>query len=585
MTIKSQQPVYAYSQVAEGSESALRRTVARLIFSAVLLAGTPAPTAAQSSPADATQRPGGTPPPFLPMPGEPVRPPDIDVRKPAVPRSQTLEGPRLFLKRIELEGATVLDAKSITVVTEKYVNREIDSEELENLRTELTRLYVERGYINSGVIVPDQNVVDGTLRLRAVEGTLAGIEITGEDLRLRLRYLTSRLALGSGRVLNLNSLREAITVLQQDGLVERINAEIVPGLGRGEALLRARVQEARPYQIGVGINNHRNASVGEFRGELFAVHRNLTGWGDRLELRYGETRGLNDYFIGYTVPITVYDTLLSVSNTRSKAGVIESPLRPLNIRSDSETTAIGLDQPVYRKGETSIRLGASYERRKSETFILDTPFSFTPGIPDGNASAALWRVSTNWLNRDTQQVLSARLQLTLGTTNAIDPKTGPSVPDHSFAVWLGQFQWARRLPALGGQLIARFEFQETQDVLLAMERYGLGGAYTVRGFRENQLLRDRGRLVSIEYRHPLYGKDDPSSPQIAPFLDYGRSANRDGTDVSPESIAGAGVGLLWAPNRHLNLQLYAARSSRHFPVTERTLQDRGIHFAAVWTAF
>jgi hemolysin activation/secretion protein len=567
----------------EEVESAFLRAVASVCIAAVLLMSA-SPAGAQTTPADATQRPSSTPSPFFPLPATPLRTPEIDAPKFVAPPARGLEGPRLYVKRIELEGPTVLDAATIAAVTEKYVNREIDSEELEAMRTELTRLYVERGYINSGVIVPDQQIGDGVLRLRAIEGTLTGVELDGEHLRLR-SYLTSRLALGAGRVLNLNSLREAISILQQDGLVERINAEVIPGLERGEALLRAHVQEARPYQVGVALNNHVNASVGELRAELFAVHRNLTGAGDRLELRHGETRGVTDYFVGYALPVNAYDTVLSVSSSRLHAGVTESPLQSLNIRSYSETTALGVEHPVYRKGETSIKVGANYERRRSETFILDAPFSFTPGITDGSAFARLWRLNTSWTNRDTRQVLAARLQLTLGNTNAADPKTTPSVPDRAFTVWLGQFQWAHRLPVPGSQIIARLEFQETQDVLLPMERYGLGGANTVRGFRENQLLRDRGQLFSLEYRHPLLGKDYPTGPQIAPFVDYGRSANRDGTDTTPERIAGVGIGLLWTPNKNLNLQFYAARGSRRSTVTGSSLQDRGMHLAFVWTAF
>ena len=43
--------------------------------------------------------------------------------------------------------------------------------------------------------------------------------------------------------------------------------------------------------------------------------------------------------------------------------------------------------------------------------------------------------------------------------------------------WLGQFHWGRRMAESGGQFIARMEIQETSDVLLPIERYGLGLDY------------------------------------------------------------------------------------------------------------
>ena len=117
-----------------------------------------------------------------------------------------------------------------------------------------------------------------------------------------------------------------------------------------------------------------------------------------------------------------------------------------------------------------------------------------------------------------------------------------------------------------------------------MERYGLGGANTVRGFRENQLLRDGGQFASVEYRHPVLGKERPAL-QAAVFLDYGRSYVNDATRVAPDGLSSIGVGLLWSPGRRANAQIYYAHGSRSFAQSERGWQDRGVHFNATYVFF
>lgn len=540
---------------------------------------------AQTSPVTPAQRPGGAPPLTAPAPEPRPAPPAIDLRiAPPLERERAPAGLRFVLRRVELEGNTVIEAAAIAQITRGYEGREIDSDDIEDLRLRLTRLYIDRGYVNSGVLVPDQDIADGVLRLRAVEGRLTRIEILGEGLRLRPSYIESRLALGAYPVLNLDRLRERIEIMQQDGPIERINAEIVPGIASGEAVLRAQVTEARPYDAGVVFNNHRNTAVGELQAELFGLHRNLTGWGDRIEGRVSATRGLDDYSLAYAVPVSPYDTTLSLSHSKTDALVIESTLRALDITNRSRTDSIALEHPLYRTPAASFKISAARERRRSETLILGVPFSFTPGVPDGGARVNLWRLAVGWLERESNTVLAARLQYSSGETNVTAGTADPATPARKFSAWLGQLHWGRRFAELGGQVIARFEFQETGDVLLPLERYGLGGANTVRGFRENQLLRDGGGLASLEYRHPLLGKERPEL-QGAVFLDHGRSYVNDGTRAAPDGLSSVGVGLLWSPSRQLNAQIYYAHGSRSFAAGENGWQDRGVHFNASYSFY
>src|SRR5687768_2367219 len=79
---------------------------------------------------------------------------------------------KLMVREIRFEGNTVISDAELGKSVTKYVGRELTTEQLEEARREATLLYVNRGYINSGAIIPDQDVRDGVLVLRIIEGKL-----------------------------------------------------------------------------------------------------------------------------------------------------------------------------------------------------------------------------------------------------------------------------------------------------------------------------------------------------------------------------------------------------------------------------
>src|SRR4029078_8727598 len=92
---------------------------------------------------------------------------------------------------VSVQGTTVFSAQELADLTAPLENQEVSFEERQELRHELSRLYVERGYVTSGVVIPDQRVTDGVVVLRAVEGELTQIDVEGHH-RLRSPPIESR---------------------------------------------------------------------------------------------------------------------------------------------------------------------------------------------------------------------------------------------------------------------------------------------------------------------------------------------------------------------------------------------------------
>jgi hemolysin activation/secretion protein len=279
----------------------------------------------------------------VPAPGQllaPVPPPQP--REPGA-----LPGIAVFVREIRVHGSTVFTPEQLAAVTGPYTNRQLTAEDLEALRVALTRLYIERGYVNSGVVLPDQTVTGGVITYQAIEGKLSRTEIEGNRW-LRAGYYRERLALGAGPPLNVDALQERLQLMLENPRIERLNAELKPGVSPAEAVLDVRVQEQFPIKLWFDFDNYQAPSVGAERGIVTLAHQSLTGNGDTLALSYGRSQGLNPLLdFAYAIPFTARDTTFAIQYRRNDLTVVEEPFAPLDIQSNSEIYTVALRQPVY----------------------------------------------------------------------------------------------------------------------------------------------------------------------------------------------------------------------------------------------
>jgi len=528
------------------------------------------------------ERPAPPPPPVLP----PVPPPEVQPRPPGV-----LPTLRIFVRDIRVVGSTVFTAAEIERVTAPYVNRELSTEDLEALRTQLTLLYVNRGYVNSGAILPDQSLTDGIVTYQIVEGGLTDIQIQGNRW-FRSRYLRDRLRLAAGPPLNVDTLQEKLQLLLEDERFRRLNAQLRPGARPGESVLDVSVDERLPYRLVMGADDYQAPSVGGLRGFGGFEFLNLTGNGDTLALRFAGSEGLRPLVdVRYAIPVTPWDTTVSFQYHREYFVVVEQPFDQLDITNTFVIYTLGVRQPVYRTLSTEIALELIGERLSSDTTLLGEDFSLSPGASNGKSVDTAIRFVQEVVHRTRNLVLSARSRLSFGIDALGATIHSGDEPDGLFFAWLGQFQWVQRLPFLDAYTIARTDVQLSDRPLLVQEQMSVGGRYTVRGYRENTLVRDNAFVASAELRVPVVQRTRWADYlELAAFYDYGRSWNVRPPHLSPIDISSVGVGLRWGltipagpVSVRPQLEVYWGHPLRNVsnPGTGTaggTIQDQGVHF-------
>jgi hemolysin activation/secretion protein len=289
------------------------------------------------------------------------------------------------LRGYHVDGNTVLDNAAIDAVFAPYLNRPVSIADLEEMRTRLTRLYVDRGYINSGFVIPDQDASSGIVTFHAVEGRVTEVGTTG-TVHFDPDYFNARLERGLSVPFNINDLQAEQQILLQDPLVRRLNLDVAPGLTPGEAKVQADVTEASRYSLNFQVANNQSPTVGETRGQVQGSVSNILGRDDTLAVQYGRSQGLNDGEITYSVPLAADDTRLNLRYDINGTLIVSQALTPLNITSRYNSYAIGLSRPFYRTPDAALNLGINLEKRDAQSFLLGQPFSFTAGSQDGKTT-------------------------------------------------------------------------------------------------------------------------------------------------------------------------------------------------------
>jgi len=535
-------------------------------------------------------RPGDERPPLpAPQPEVPAPPPLELPPLPEAPPEPLAAGLRVYVARFEITGSTVFSNEELAAAVAPYTGREISSEELISARDAVTQLYVDAGYPTSGATIPDQDDVgSGRVRLEIVEGVLAQVDVTG-NRRFRDIYFRSRLLRAGRAPLDVHRLERALQILQQDPWIERVEGQLEPADRLGESLLRLRVSERPFYRLRLGAANDHSPAIGSYGGSVEGWLANPIGVGDELAAWFQGSEGLLDVEARYDIPLTSLDTTLRLRFRNTETKIVEHPFDDLDVEATSRTYAIEIAQPLYRGESDAIWAGVIGEYRSSKTSVLGEDFCFEPQTAScDDPTVSVMRNTLEWTRSTRRNVFALRSLLSVGV-EAFDATTHSKaeVPDGRYVAWLGQAQWAHVLPesVWSTQSLIRVDTQLTDDPLLSIERFAIGGLRSVRGYRENQLVRDSGVVVSGELRIPLW-RDSLRNPLVAlvPFTDFGHGWN-EGEDPPDDTLWSLGVGLRFTPTEWLLAEIYWGGRLKDVPNPNDDLQDEGVSYRMVVDVF
>ena len=497
-----------------------------------------------------------------------------------------VEAPKeVVLKGIEFDGNTVFSDEELFALVKERVGKKTGVEELEAIRKTISQHYFDAQYVNSGAVIDEQDMSNGVLVVRIVEGRLDNINVLNEGW-LRSGYVTSRIHREVSDPLNLDDLKRGLEFVRRDEKIRKINTALVPGDELGQSHLDMIVTENRVFDVGLGVSNRRPPSVGAEEAEVYFGTKNLTSLGDTLRGNYTLSQeGMEEwdvddggnYSLFYSLPLTRWDTTLDLGYNQSDYVILEEPFNTLDIESDTRMYSVALRQPIYRDLQHELSLTLKGEHRRSEVLVSGEPFSISPGSVNGQTRISALRLSPEYVYRSQERVIAARTTFTFGL-DELNPILGDEF-DPEYFTWMTQASWVESISENDTLLVVKLFHQHTDDRVVSMEQFSLGGVNTIRGYRENQLIRDNAFIISPELRFPVY-KDryGKALVYLIPFVDYGIGWNSNGPRER-EEIYSAGLGVTYNPTDHISMSLYWGHGFEDFGVRNNNdLQDDGIHF-------
>ena len=524
------------------------------------------------------------PDPQPPQP-EPPSQPDFEPPQPS-PTELPADTTPIPVTTIEVVGSSILTRAEITSIVSPLEGRSVTLQDLQEAADSITEIYLERGYITSRAIVPEQTIDDGVVTIQVIEGTLAEIEIEGTQ-RLNPEYIRSRVRLGAGQPLSTPRLENQLRLLRVNPLFETVEASLRAGTEEGESILIVRVIEADAFSVGFSVDNYSPPSIGSERLGVSLRHLNLTGNGDLLFVSYNTTRLITDGesdvvdFL-YSYPVNAMNGTIQLRIPPYRNRIIQEPFDTFNIEGTSQRYELSYRQPLIRTPAEEFALSLGFTFQESDiSFDAEEEFEFA-----GATRTNVFKFGQEYVRRDPQGAWALRSQFSLGV-DILDATTNDSGPSAGFLSWLGQVQRVQRL-SNNHLLIAQGELQLAANPLFASQQFVLGGALSLRGYRQNVRAGDNGFRISVEDRITvLQNEIGLPTLQLAPFVEFGKVWNhRDNNPLLDQTfLIGTGLGVLWQPVPDLNIRVDYGLPLIDLEDKGDNLQDHGLYFSINFTPF
>jgi hemolysin activation/secretion protein len=376
---------------------------------------------------------------------------------------------------------------------------------------------------------------------------------------------------------------------------------LLPGAQLGEGTLTLDVVRKRPYKLYAGADDYTTPSVGGYTGRVGGWIDNLTGIGERIGADFVTTgRGVTGFSTNLDLPLNAYDTRATFRYNQTHTVLTEKPADVLNIKTQITGIEGGVYHPFYRSQNINLTAGVNFSIRKSYSTFLGIPQSFTDGLDNvGTIRVSVLRLWQQYVQQNANNEFFMRSTFSkgldvLGATIQHDKL----LPSGEFFSWLGQMQY-RYIMDNGTQFVAKGTIELAANPLLPLERFAVGGVYSVRGYRENYYVRDNGFYTGVEVRYPLLGGELGSKNGLflVPFMDYGGAWNNPTRLVlnpKKDYLHSVGIGIngnYEFGNHELPLGVAAELYWAHdlvgvkLPNSDRNIQDNGIHFKISFSAF
>lgn len=405
----------------------------------------------------------------------------------------------------------------------------------------VSQAILNRGYVTSRVLVPEQDLSTGTLRLALIPGVIGELRFAEPDLWGTWK---SAFPTRPGDLLNLRDLEQGLEQMKRVASQD-VDMQIVPTEVPGQSDVVISVRRSKPWTAVASVDNSGTRATGKWQGNLSVGIDNPLGLNDLFNVGYRQdlgfankehgTRGWNGY---YSVPWGYWTATLSAYSNhyyQQIAGVNQTFISS----GKSETADLKLHRVLSRNQNDVFGMQFRLARRFGKSFIEDTE------IVQQRRNNTIVEVGIT----DRHYFGAAQFDGTLayrqgvggfGAQDDVLAATGGPTWRYRMLVADADLSVPFRLGEQSLRYVTTFHGQFTNDRLYFVDALTIGSRYTVRGFDgENLLAGERG----FYWRNELQAPVGATGQALYAGLDYGRVYGPSTAGQVGTQLAGAVIGL------------------------------------------
>jgi hemolysin activation/secretion protein len=464
-------------------------------------------------------------------PPQAASPPSDDERFP-------VETPCFRIKQIDWQGVTPPDW--LAERAQAVAGRCLGGRGLQALQKDLIEQLIDRGYITSRVLVPEQSLASGTLALRYVPGVIAHVRSNGMPGWWRIA-----LPSGPGSVLDQRDLDQAMENIRRLAGQADASIDLEPGAEPGESDLVMHPGTGNRLHGYMGGDNGGLDDTGKYQinagltlDSPFFLYDQLTAsWNSNANMGNDEA-GTRSSFFGYSIPLGYWSLFTNYSKStyhQRLAGFEE----PIDYAGKSKQIEAGLGFVPYRgtdyKGNVIAKLYRKWSSNRIDDIDIDVQhrdvvgYEFELGhrqyighafvdigggirstLPGMSKAPGIIIGDPGWNGRTTMLLANASAYVPF------------KVKDQQFAY---QTQW---------------RWQHAKTPLTPSDYFIIGNRYAVRGFDGQMMLAGQNGWV---LRNDVSLNLGATGQQLYTGLDVGRVGGPATSQLPSSTLVGAVVGV------------------------------------------
>ncbi|MDD4955551.1 MAG: ShlB/FhaC/HecB family hemolysin secretion/activation protein [Candidatus Omnitrophica bacterium] len=427
-------------------------------------------------------------------------------KKPEIKEEPAKETPlppetkRVQIKKIVIEGATLISEKEIRAVVSEYEGKELALPEMQKVADKVTEVYREKGYTTSRAYLPPQTIKEGILTIKVIEGKVGKIDIKGNKY-FRTSQLEKKIKLKPKDYFKYDSLQNSLTYINENP-DRKAKAILVPGTEPGTTDILVEVKDILPIHIGFDYDNFGSRYMEKNRWAFVYENNNLLGFDDRLYLKYQMSQkslySLKN--LRYVYPVNE-KTEIGGYYTHSRLE-LGKEFRTLSAVGKADIAGIFANRALYSNRILDLRYNFGFDYKNIKNYLLNA-----------RSSEDQSRVIKNGLDIDITDKFGRTIvnpELDIGIPDmwgGLEPKDARASRVGSGGRFVkGVFNFYRLQPMpFSSALLFKNSAQLSNYNLTAAEQFQIGGAQSVRGYGPGEFAGDRGIYSSVEWSFPAYG--------------------------------------------------------------------------------